>query len=56
VIEEQGYKAARSATVSFSGGGTATEHLLRDARSFDELLSQNIEGALSSINEELEKE
>lgn len=55
-IEEQGYKAARSATVSFSGGGTATEHLWRDARSFDELLSQNIESALSSISEELERE
>lgn len=54
-IEEQGYKAARSATVSFSGGGTATEHLWRDARSFDELLTQNIVGASSSINEELER-
>lgn len=55
-IEEQGYNAARSATVSFSGGGTATENLWRDARSFDELLTQGLEGALSSIDEDLANE
>jgi hypothetical protein len=49
-IETQGYKAARSATVSFGGGGTATELLFQDARSFDNLLNGNLEEVITLIN------
>ncbi|MBI3545074.1 MAG: hypothetical protein HY081_00555 [Gammaproteobacteria bacterium] len=49
-IEEQGYKASRSATVSFGSGGTATEILFKDARRFNDAMSQTIESALSKIN------
>lgn len=52
-IEEQGYKASRSATVSFGGGGTATEILLQDARRFDEAMQESIESALSAVQEEI---
>ena len=54
-IEEQGYLAARSATVTFPGGMTGTQLLLQDARGFDQLLSDSIKEALREIDEELSK-
>ena len=49
-IELQGYKAARSATVTFGGGRTATEILFKDARSFDDLLKTNFKEVIPLIN------
>ena len=49
-IELQGYKAARSATVSFSGGGTAAGLFFEDARRFDNLLNTNLEEVISLID------
>lgn len=54
-IEEQAYRASRSATVSFSDGKTATQVLIEDARNFDTLLSDSISEALREIDEELSK-
>ena len=54
-IEKQAYHASRSATVSFSGGRTATQVLIEDARNFDTLLSDSISEALREIDEELLK-
>lgn len=52
-IEEQAYRASRGATVSFSGGKTATQILIEDARIFDSLLSESIAEALNDIDKEL---
>lgn len=52
-IEEQGYKATRGATVSFSNGKTAAQILWEDARGFDQLLSDSIKEAIKEIDEEL---
>lgn len=54
-IEEQGYIASRSATVTFSSGKNATHLLLEDARQFDILLSDSIREALNDINTDLSK-
>ncbi|MEW8372395.1 MAG: hypothetical protein AB2722_00675 [Candidatus Thiodiazotropha sp.] len=54
-IEEQAYRASRGETVSFSGGKTATQVLIEDARQFDTLLSDSISEALREIDEELSK-
>lgn len=55
-IEEQGYKAMRGATVSFSNGKTASQMLWEDARGFDKLLSDSIQEAKKEIDQELNKE
>jgi hypothetical protein len=52
-IEEQCYKATRGATVSFSNGKTAAQILWEDARGLDQILSDNIKGAIKEIDEEL---
>lgn len=54
-IEEQAYRASRAATVSFSGGKTATQVLVEDARNFDKLLTDSIGEALREIDEEISK-
>ena len=54
-VEEQGYIASRSATVTFSNGKNATQILLEDARQFDTLLSDSIREALNDINTDLSK-
>lgn len=52
-IEELAYKAAHTATVSYPGGGTAYEQLMRHARSFDEVLSKNLHSIMSEIEKRL---
>ena len=52
-IEAMAYRAARSATVSFGGGKTATQLLFEDARRFDNLLSTSFEEVFSGINAHL---
>lgn len=52
-IEEQAYRASRSAAVSFPGGKTATLILIEDARKFDTLLSESITKAQREIDDEL---
>ena len=54
-VEEQGYIASRSATVTFSNGKNATQILWEDARQFDTLLSDSIREALNDINTDLSK-
>ena len=54
-VEEQGYIASRSATVTFSNGKNATQILWEDARRFDTLLSDSIREALNDINTDLSK-
>jgi len=54
-VEEHAYRALRSATVRFDGGGTAVELLLEDARRFDELLDSSIREAVNDIDAETGK-
>lgn len=54
-IEEQGYIASKSATVTFSNGKNATQLLWEDARQFDKLLSDSIREALNDIDADLSK-
>ena len=53
-IEEQAYRALRSATVKF-GGKTAAQLLIEDARGFDALLSESISEAVGEIDKVLLK-
>jgi len=54
-IEEQGYQSAHHAVASLPESATVTEQLWRDARSFDESLSRDLEQALYLIEQELKK-
>lgn len=54
-FEEQAYKAARSAAVTYGGGITATELLIEDARRFDTLITESIDEALNDIYSEILK-
>ena len=51
-IEEQAYRAARNATVTFPDGRNSVQVLICDARGFDQLLSDSISEALKDIGAE----
>lgn len=52
-IEEQCYRASRSATVSFANNVTAVQLLLADARRFDVQNMANIRSAIRFINQKI---